>query len=640
MRVTRAAVRAQAHDNPQLIHEDADADSFHTSTESDANQDLSRTPLKDITTEANPAVNEDPFADEAAAPTKKAKGKKKGKLAKKGSLEEEPVEGELQVAQEPTEQVTDNSSLPQSSDESLESRTLSQGTSSENQLPHEQSSLEAVEPPVEDIELSALTSTPQPIPVDAPKTPKFNPSVHKPVEGLATPAVDTVEDSFIEKITSRTPGRMVSFQEENKSPDSFVEQMSSRTPRIEDSVEAIDALEDAIEKVAETLPALEDLKMESPVKSRKTSPARLNVASKAPTSSKKPIPSPARSQRVSPAKTRPVTKAVDRPKPTVARQSSVKTTVKPGVATNPVKKPVIDGHKARQSSAQAAPPLSFSNSPAKNLPNTTQKRVPSATLSTSRPAFIPAKSTKPPTKSTFQLPGEALSAKLKAEREERLKREQEAEKEKKTFKARPVPTKVARPSVVPRENKASQARMSIYANGVDKENVAPKPTIAAPPKPRPSSLDAKSKSSELATRKANSSVRRTTTTAIAPKPRISSLNLTTGQKLAVTKDDAVQQKAKGKEVFGRTKAQLEQAEKERREKEAATRKARAEAAERGRQASREWAEKQKQKIQDKLLSVKEKGNGDFLAKRAKFSPRPPTPPLKHQQSPGEMAAAS
>lgn len=53
--------------------------------------------------------------------------------------------------------------------------------------------------------------------------------------------------------------------------------------------------------------------------------------------------------------------------------------------------------------------------------------------------------------------------------------------------------------------------------------------------------------------------------------------------------------AKGKEVFNRVAQAKSAAEKEKREKEDAAKKARAAAAERGRQASRDWAEKQRLK---------------------------------------------
>ncbi|KAL2417804.1 hypothetical protein ABEF95_005264 [Exophiala dermatitidis] len=519
------------------------------------------------------------------------------------------------------------------------------------------------------------SSTPRHIRTDPPKTPKFDPSIHAPIETISTPPADSVEDSFVDKIKSRSPSKM-QLQPEATASDGFDEDIMTHTPRIEDSVDAIDALEDAIEKVSENLPVLEGLQLESPVKSRKNTPARqpAQITTPAPsiTTTKKTTATPTKSKSpqmkatavVKTTTTTGQTKsATARPQAPKVALSKTSTTV-----TRQTKKPIIDGTKPRASTAlgsSSRPALSFSNSPAKTtaaLPNTSEKRIPStgssmtslntakSRLSTNKPAFVPAKSSKPPTKPTFTLPGEAISAKLKAQREERLKREEEAEKERKQFKARPVPSKVARPSVLPRETKASQARMSIYANGVDKENVAPQQRVSSSSsssssstgtKPRPSSTAAKVRVSsvEHPAKVANSSVRRTTgvggstvvvertrptrpttsvgenktgvtTTAVtrgtatttaatataASKPRVSSLTLTAGQKQTVTKEDVAQQKAKGREVFGRTKIEMERAEKEKREKEDAAKRARAEAAERGRQASREWAERQKKKL--------------------------------------------
>lgn len=64
--------------------------------------------------------------------------------------------------------------------------------------------------------------------------------------------------------------------------------------------------------------------------------------------------------------------------------------------------------------------MSFSASPAKSNPSTHQRRVTSGgVLSTSKPGFIPTKSSKPTTTSTFSLPGEAIAEKLKAKKEAR-----------------------------------------------------------------------------------------------------------------------------------------------------------------------------------------------------------------------------
>ncbi|EXJ78426.1 hypothetical protein A1O1_08826 [Capronia coronata CBS 617.96] len=702
MRMTRAALRAQAHDDSDLhptnIHEDIDANASQNndddSEESGGDLDLhpARRALKDITYEnnANSEDLEDPekhtSADPTAqdgnsdvndgvvdeqtvpAPAKKTRNKRKGKQSRKvkDKLDEdssinhegdEEIEETSPTAMEETQPGDTNVSAEatthgkedlaeigtsqvvteeiNSTKSSVSSETLDIPESFE-QPPqatpgvtesHHTTSSEVVDGPVtmdtevnnhlacceeavdatkaeESEGLQTSISTPENIRCDPPKTPKFDPSVHALNEDVATPAADTAEDSFVDKIKSRSPTKMQSHSELNHS-ESFVEGMMTRTPRIEDSVEAIDALEDAIEKVSEDLPVLDGLQIESPVKSKKNMPARVSAQPTAPVPStlEKTRRSPAK-KPLQPTKTAPANKPAGQPKSTLARAPAPapKPATKTSVVTKQPKKPIIDGHKPRESTASTLPSLSFSNSPSKALPNTSQKRVPSARLSTARPAFVPTKSAKPPTKSTFSLPGEAISAKLKAQREERLKREEEAEKERKQFKARPVPTKTSRPSVLPRENKASQARMSLYATGVNKENIAPKRASAPVPtdtKVRPLSIGAKPSSDQT---RANSSVRRATNVMEKPrlstttKPRVSSLQLTAGQKSTVTKDDVVHQKAKGREVFSRNKAEMERLEKERREKEEATRRARAEAAERGRQASREWAEKQKKKM--------------------------------------------
>lgn len=178
----------------------------------------------------------------------------------------------------------------------------------------------------------------------------------------------------------------------------------------------------------------------------------------------------------------------------------------------------------------------------------------------------PPKSTKPPTKPNFQLPGEAVAAKLKAQREERLKREQEAAEaakndKKPAFKARVVPTHKA-PATV-RQTAASKARESLM-NGTS----------------------LKKDDNGSSTKSTSKSARR-----VSSAPSNASM--------ASKRSSTIQTKApaadKGREVFNRDKKSADQAEKERKEKEEAAKKARAEAAERGRQASREWAERQRKK---------------------------------------------
>ncbi|KIW14692.1 hypothetical protein PV08_07476 [Exophiala spinifera] len=611
MRITRAALRAQAHDEFQSIHEDPDAGTSRNQDESSEVHETDRPALKDITAENYPTAEDAPGVEESA-PLKRSKSKKKGKQNKKDKNEEEATVADNLEAQHielVSAEVVDESQ--EQSPETQEEEEESPDTASlEPQSAQQPSSEKVVDVAVQPL---AHSSTPSPIRNEAPKTPRFNPDIHVPEHAPTTPAVSNVEDSFVEQIKSRSPSKMHYTADVARSPSY---DPSNQLPRIEDSVDAIDALEDAIEEFSERLPALDDLKIESPVKSSKNTPAKLNLHpnSKAPGSSQKSEPVAAKSPRKSPSKSPSKPAPADRrpsvqPRSTAtSRASSAKAAIKPLKVAKQAKKPIIDGLKPRESSsASAMPLLTFSNSPSKSLPNTTKKRVPSTTLSTNKPAFVPAKSAKPPTRPTFSLPGEAISAKLKAQREERLKREEEAEKERKIFKARPAPAKTSRPSVLPRDTKASQARLSIYSTGTNKENVAPK---REPAKMRPSSFH--SGLSRDVT-KANSSVRRTNSVVGAKsspaKPRVSSVQLAAGQKLSVTKQDQAQQKARGKEVFARSKIEMERLEKDRKEKEEATRKARAEAAERGRQASREWAEKQKRKLAMQAAEKMARGDG-------------------------------
>lgn len=203
----------------------------------------------------------------------------------------------------------------------------------------------------------------------------------------------------------------------------------------------------------------------------------------------------------------------------------------------------------------------------------------------------PPKSTKPPTVPNFQLPGEAVAAKLKAQREERLKREAEeeaAKKEKPAFKARPVPVHKAGPTV--RQTSASKARESLMAGGGDRKENVPSTAMAPPPKRTSSLTVAKRPPIPASVSTASSRASSFSTTATGKR---SSVVVT---KATVTPADAAALRQKGREVFNRDKMEKERLERERREKEEAAKKARAEAAERGRIASREWAEKQKRKM--------------------------------------------
>jgi hypothetical protein len=199
--------------------------------------------------------------------------------------------------------------------------------------------------------------------------------------------------------------------------------------------------------------------------------------------------------------------------------------------------------------------------------------------------YIPPtiKSAKPPTVANFQLPGEAVAAKLRAQREERQKREEEAEAEKKAAAPKARPLSMRQPVALPTR---TQPGVSIPPPPPKSDRLQP------PPQQRSTSLTSKRSSIQL-------SGSRTASTSSNVSNRSSGFFA----KAMVTPVDAVMQKIKGKEVFNRDKMEKDARDRERKEKEEAAKQARAQAAERGRIASREWAERQRNKM---LAAVKAK----------------------------------
>ncbi|RMZ90346.1 hypothetical protein DV736_g2432, partial [Chaetothyriales sp. CBS 134916] len=592
MRMTRAAIRAQAQEDEMPIHVDADA----AGDEQLDGEQLDRAVLKDIT-EVNSSPTTDGNTEMRMQLVENAKGGKKGTPA----LETREGRGDA-TQSESGQQPPDVEGLSQQDDPEV--ATESTDIAGEENA---------------DACAGAEEQTPQRGLSSTSKTPKSDADMDVSTESQAMDDDGPRDDSFVDSIKSRSPTKL---SRESAQADSFVEDITSRTPirpksRIEDSVDAIDALEDAIEQVSGRLPQLDHLNLESPVKLTKKTPDKLGLSplhgptgtkkvtplvrktgldtkrlSKTPTSAKKPLPKKVPKQNQStPAR-------ISAARLSTAESAKSASTV-PKSPSKPATAMAQVAHKTGLQT-EARGQLSFSNSPPKQRQQTnTKKRATSGSLSTSRPGFVPAKSSKAPTRSNFSLPGEAIAAKMKAQREERAKKEEE-EQNRQSFKARPAPRTTSRPSVAPRENRASQARISAIRSGSNKENVMPRQVPAAVSNPATSVTVTKTRPDA---NKANSSVRRTS---LPPKPTSTTLreslaprvaSLTAGQKLTVSRENAAQQKAKGREVFGRAKMEKEAAEKEKREKEEATRKARAEAAERGRQASREWADKQKRRME-------------------------------------------
>ncbi|OCL12935.1 hypothetical protein AOQ84DRAFT_385752 [Glonium stellatum] len=434
-------------------------------------------------------------------------------------------------------------------------------------------------------------------------------------DSIETPAVTVTTDLGEPKSLS---------SEKPIEEDSSLSRSPSRSPgktpmRLEESIEAIDALEEAIEEVGKAIPEFDSLEFDdkSPRKKPAVTTAKPNIkstAAKANSLSNKPCISSSKVSRnpnnLKSLKEGPHTAASSNTpsgpaKPSHSRSASVRTVSSQGTDT--------------KSKALASEVTDYLAS---------KRRPISMSFPTPPP---PPKSSKPPTKPTFQLPGEAIAAKLKAQREERQKREEEEAAKKRDFKARPAPIRKTIVPIAVKHTTASKAREGLMHGGnpepAEKENKTTGPSAAAPLLKRTSSISTtmsgKRQSTIVATSKRASSLlnhptstfpssggdERNAPAANRERPpfttstsstsnsskRLSSAAIAQTVKSTVTPADVATQRIKAREIFNRDKVEKEERERQRREKEEAAKKARAEAAERGRIASREWAERQKVK---------------------------------------------
>jgi len=383
-------------------------------------------------------------------------------------------------------------------------------------------------------------------------------------EGMDTqPAVESKDYSFIEQIESHSPNKRIS--------------------RIEDSVEALDALEEEIEKVGELIPTTTN-NLQSPVKTKE----QVLAPSKAP--EKKPSGS-----------LRLKNSAAIAPK-SLAKHSSTNVrsaTSRPSIQ-HAAKKVTVPKNSLSQEKPEAdyksPAPVGAAGVPAPSALG--KKRV----NSVHKPPFQPTKSTKPPTRASFELPGDAISRKLKEQREERQKHEEEEKNKQRVFKARPVRLSHA-PEV--KLTAAAKLRLSM-AKGVPAPAIVTTSTQGAPnakpglPAGSMAPRDGNKRLSTLTVAKrnilkpaANSSARVTRGPSFGASTASCNPSASGAPRPAPTAADLAHQKVKGKEVFGRTKVEIQEREKAKKDKEEAAKKARFDAAERGRIASREWAGKQK-----------------------------------------------
>ncbi len=397
----------------------------------------------------------------------------------------------------------------------------------------------------------------------------------EPEEAMATPQAlnyDELENAVVS--VNNTPSR---------SPQP--------TPRPEDHIVALDVLNDAVENVSKDIPEVQTSpekpkkaatppKKAAPiVRTTKASAARISMAQSKNASSNDPaLGRPRQSMALSRASS--VRETSSRPAPASKRVISTSSTKEEKASDGEKKEVVIPHSKPRPIS------MSFPTPPP------------------------PPKSTKAPTQSSFQLPGEAVAAKLRAAREARQQKETFEEEKRPAFKARPAPSALSKAPAV-RQTNASKARESVMNGKEFKMPTTAASALGAAHRransvatTRPSAaatsrvVSSGTTSSRLAAlgEKPSARPRPSTSMANISKPRMSTSSTTTTSAQRVP-SGSVSGKgtSKGKEVFNRAANAKATADKEKHEREEANKKARAEAAERSRQMSREFAEKQRAK---------------------------------------------
>lgn len=420
---------------------------------------------------------------------------------------------------------------------------------------------------------------------------------------VATPArhsssAQIEEDSFIDIIISRSPAKPVS--------------------RIEDSLEELDNLEDAIDALdeattVEKFVATSTKKVNIPTEVSSDSDSRESLrrgfieeipatglrvrvrgtlassqrpkstyatvrvkptATKEPTlkkaksmtfESSRPVVSPEKQTTVSPSK--------------VPRPTSLLPPKSPTKSTKPPTKPIFElpgDAVAKRLKEQREARIAQRESSEMTIVKTTPGRI---------------KSTKPPTKSSqFELPGEAYSRRKREAHEARVKAQEEEDRKRREFKARPM-SKFVASRTLPRDTAASRARQSkTGGESTDSSGLTVGKRGSIVGAHRPSILDMQK------VNVTSSSPRTKAPPApLTRKPSSHPHNPRVTMQRTVSDSDQELQRQRAKELYNRDAQYTAEIEKEKKDREAAAKRSREEAAEKGRQASREWAERQKAK---------------------------------------------
>ncbi|KAJ9165003.1 hypothetical protein NKR19_g756 [Coniochaeta hoffmannii] len=395
-----------------------------------------------------------------------------------------------------------------------------------------------------------------------------------------------------------------------------IDEIMSRTPaaspssRIEDSVEALDKLEEQIEAmnsltqlervVSTQAPKGPAANLQSSTAAKRTQPnaAKQGARSVASTVGDKPAGGRAtvrHSIAVAPSKQ--VEKTVAAQAGASKRLSAVS---RPASLAPP--KPLVRSSKPptvstfKLSSEETTRRLKEKTLARQSMSMPPPARNPSRTASPAKPNT--ATSTKPATR-PFELPSAEITRRKQEEREAKLKAEQEEERKRRQFKARPVPASVVAGGTFPRHTAASRARLSLKASTAAEAAAATASTATPSTTKRHSTMGPgmSSRPSITGSTATSSASRGRASSTLSPSTaglsRATSTSAGSVRGSSVSAEEMREQKMRGKEIFKRESSFVSEKERERRSREEAAKRAREEAAERSKMAAKQWAAKQK-----------------------------------------------
>jgi hypothetical protein len=202
---------------------------------------------------------------------------------------------------------------------------------------------------------------------------------------------------------------------------------------------------------------------------------------------------------------------------------------------------------------------------------------------------------KPATRPNFELPGEAISRRKREELEAKLKAQEEEERKRREFKARPVRTSISSGTLSYRETAASRARKSVIQN--HNETRTPpankRQSMAATIHGRPSlsrpALDLDTGPKISSASKA-STVRGRRSMVVSDRDFFSH-GSSSSSAVGVSAQERQAQKARGRAIYERDNKTAADTGRQRASQDAVWRAAREQAVERAKQASLKWKDK-------------------------------------------------